>query len=310
MKTKNLSDWAVALTVILCSIVLLLALIFALSGKVFSATSRIIHANFHDVTGVSLSAGVKYAGAVAGKVSAIRMLTPQERIASGDPLNAVQVTLALDKNVPELPSDITVSVAADTLLSDKFLLLVGGNPSTPALAEGATLQGITPVSFDQLARDVDGMIAGLHGLLAGTEGHATGDVFSQVHDLLKQTEALLIQAKPVLTDAGVLTSDARQLITENKAPISRTVTRLEKAAGSLDDLATKGANLITTNEKKISWMITDFAATAENLKVTSVYAKYLTRSLADRPQQLLWGTGKAPLLPNESEILKNKKSGN
>jgi len=309
MKTKNLSDWAVALTVILCSIVLLLALIFALSGKVFSSTSRSIHANFHDVTGVSLSATVKYAGATAGKVSAIRMLTPQERVASGDPLNAVEVTIALDKNVPALPSDITVSVAADTLLSDKFLLLTGGNPAGPLLADGATLQGITPVSFDQLARDVDGLIGGLHGLLAGTSGQSTGDVFSQVHDLLMQTAALIAQAKPVLTDAGALTSDARQLITENRAPITRTVNRLEKAAGSLDDLATKGSNLITSNEKKISWIISDFATTAQNLKVTSVYTKYLTRSLADRPQQLLWGSGKAPLLPSESEILK-KKSGN
>ena len=40
MKNKNFNDWAVALAVIACSILLFLALAFALSGKTLGQPSR------------------------------------------------------------------------------------------------------------------------------------------------------------------------------------------------------------------------------------------------------------------------------
>jgi len=81
-----------------------------------------------DITGVQQSSIVKYAGAKAGYVHAIRMLTPEERTASAHPENTVEVTLAINNNVPALNEGLTASVASDTLLSDKFVLLSGGNP--------------------------------------------------------------------------------------------------------------------------------------------------------------------------------------
>ncbi len=68
------------------------------------------------MTGVRVSSEVKYAGAPAGTVLSLRMLTKEERLASGDPANVVQLTLGLRPGVPELPSDVNASVAADTLL--------------------------------------------------------------------------------------------------------------------------------------------------------------------------------------------------
>ncbi len=75
MKNKNFNDWAVALAVIACSILLFLALAFALSGTTLGKPSQPLSVNFHDVTGISLGSQVKYAGAIAGKVSGIRMLS-------------------------------------------------------------------------------------------------------------------------------------------------------------------------------------------------------------------------------------------
>ena len=306
MKNKNHSDWAVALTVIVCSAVLLVALLFALSGKALGRPARTICANFHDVTGISLNAAVKYAGATAGKISGIRMLSPAERLATGDPLNAVQVSLALNKNVPALPSDIEVSVAADTLLSDKFILLDGGSPAAPALADGAVVQGVTPTNFDKLARDVDGAIEGLRGMLHGTQGE-TGDIFERLRTLLRDTQALVSEARPVVEDAKALASDARQLIADNKESITRAVVRLDKAATAIEQLAARGDSLFVNNERKITFTLSDFRVTAENLKVTSTYAKFLIRSLAQRPSQLLWGNSRPPLLPSEQEILQARK---
>jgi len=103
MKNRNFGDWAIALTVVACSVVLFLALALALSGTMLGKPGRALRVNFHDVMGITPGAQVKYGGAMAGKVAGIRMLTLQERTATGDPLNNVEVTLALNDNVPPLP---------------------------------------------------------------------------------------------------------------------------------------------------------------------------------------------------------------
>ncbi len=304
MRNKNFNDWAVALAVIACSILLFLALAFALSGTTLGQPSRPLRVNFHDVTGVSLGSQVKYAGAIAGKVSGIRMLSSQERADSGDPLNAIQVILALNSGVPPLPADITASIAADTLLSDKFILLSGGASNSQSLSADAVLQGISPTTFDKLVRDIDVTIEGLRGMLGGTKGQA-GDIFERVRLLLTETQSLLSEAKPVLQDAKALAADARQLIAENKVPVSRAITQLDKSAAALETLAASGNKLVVNNEKKLGSTIADFKVTAENLKITSTYAKILIRSLSERPSQLIWGRSKPPPLPSEQQILRS-----
>ena len=320
MRNKNFNDWAVALIVIACSVMLFLALAFALSGRMFGQPSRALRINFHDVTGISLGSQVKYAGAIAGKVSNIRMLTPKERTDSGDPLNAVQVLLALNSGVPPLPSDASASIAADTLLSDKFVLISGGSPKVAPLANDAVLQGISPTTFDKLTRDIDGTIEGLRGMLGGTKGE-TGDIFERIRLLLAETQgllaaarpilqdaqSLLTEAKPVLQDAKVLAADARQLIADNKAPISQAILQLDKSASAIEKLATSGNKLVVNNEKKLNALISDFKVSSENLKVTSTYAKILIRSLSQRPSQLIWGTSRPPPLPSEQQILQSTR---
>ena len=335
MKNRNFSDWAVALSVIACSAILFTALALALNGTMLGRPASTLLVNFPDVTGISLGGQVKYGGAGAGRISAIRILTPEERLASGDPANTVQVTLALTKAVPPLPTDITVTVAADTLLSDKFLLLSGGTPGEKVLTDGAVLQGIPPVSIDALSRNIDETLNGLRGLV-GTGGDKTGDLFKRVSGLIDTTQGVLgdakgligearpvmndaqtlvTQAKGVVNEAGeffnaadVVVADAGQLISENRLPVKRTFARLEIAAGTFDQLATRGNSLLVNNEKKLSEIISDFSVTSKNLKVTSAYAEIITRILAERPSRLIWG-GRSNDVPTREQILKSAGAG-
>jgi ABC-type transporter Mla subunit MlaD len=318
MKNKNFNDWAVALAVIACSILLFLALAFALSGTSLGTPSRVLRVNFHDVTGVGLGSQVRYAGAVAGSVSAIRMLAPDERNESGDPLNAVQVILALNSNVPPIQTDATASIAADTLLSDKFILLSGGSALTPSLEADAVLQGISPTTFDELTRNLDSTLEALRGTLSQTKG-GTGGIFDQIRSLLTNFQSLLFDAKPVLQDfqsllddakpvlqdAKVLATDARQLVAENKEPLARAITQLDKSVDAFEAVATNANRFILNNEKKLASTISDFNITSQNLKITSTYTRILIRRLTQHPSQLLWGTRKPPTLPSKEEILRS-----
>lgn len=335
MKNRNFSDWAVALSVIACSAILFTALALALNGTMLGKPARTLQVNFPDVTGISLGGQVKFGGAGAGRISAIRILSAEERLASGDPRNTVQVTLALTKVVPPLPTDITVTVSADTLLSDKFLLLSGGTPGGNVLADGAVLQGTPPVSIDELSRNLDQTLNGLRGLV-GNGGDKTGDLLKRVSGLIATTQSVLgdakglvgearpvvsdahtlvAQAKGVVTEAGeffnsadVVVADAGQLISENRLPVKRTFAKLEVAAATFDQLASNGNSLLVKNEKKLSEIISDFNVTSRNLKVISVYAEILTRVLAERPSRLIWG-GRPNAVPTREQILESSRAG-
>ncbi len=279
---------------------------------------RTLTANFHDVTGVKTSSQVKFAGANAGVVTAVRMLTPQERSASGDPLNAVRITIALNADVPELPADVKPSVAADTLLSDKFVLLSGGTAASGVLKPGTVLQGITPTTFDKLVRETNGAIEDVRKTLGGETGQGASSLIAQAGDILKQTQALLAQAGPVLNDAKPVIADAhslvgetrsvvgdaKSLIDENRQPLTNAIQKLSAAADKLQKLADNGNSLLQNNDKNLTSAISDLKVTAENLKLTSTYTSIFFRALNQRPTMLIWG-GRPLVLPSEKDILQS-----
>ena len=63
---KNLSDYLVALAVIACSLVLLGALTYALSGGFVRKSDHTLEIDYPDVAGIKLHSEVRYAGAPAG----------------------------------------------------------------------------------------------------------------------------------------------------------------------------------------------------------------------------------------------------
>src|SRR5947207_2207073 len=105
MKRSNLSDYVVALFVVACSIVLLAALTFALSGYHLKKPTRTLQINYEDVTGIKVNSEVRYAGAPAGRVIAMRHLTAKEREASANKKDAVRITVGLNDRLRTLPTD-------------------------------------------------------------------------------------------------------------------------------------------------------------------------------------------------------------
>jgi ABC-type transporter Mla subunit MlaD len=302
MKIKTISDWLIAFAVVASSILLFVALAMALQGSMTGRSSHRVAVDFVDVMGVNRGAQVKLAGARVGTVSGIRLLTAKERIASGDPRNVVRVTLSLKDKVPELASDITVSVAADTLLSDKVILLSGGTAGSPRLSREAVLQGISPVTIDALVRNLGHTLEGLQTLLGGSGGD-TQDLIQRLQVLVAEVQGLVDGAKPLVEDGRGFVSEVRQILAENKEPLSRTLTRLDHAVGSFDQLASRAEALIRRNDKSLTETLADLNVTVKNFKVSSTYLKVLTHTLAQRPAKLIWG-GKPPALPAEDDILR------
>ncbi|HEY8899048.1 MAG TPA: MlaD family protein [Chthoniobacterales bacterium] len=312
---KKLGDWAIALTVVACSVVLFVALAFALQGNPFNRPSRTLRAQFPDVTGVQVSSLVKYAGATAGTVHAVRMLTPKERLSSGHPENAIEITLSLNRNVPALSTGLLASVASDTLLSDKFVLLTGGDPKAPDLANDALIASVAPVTFDAILRDLSNALASIRQLIGSADGNALDGIIPKVDALLTQltttvnlAEALVANGNGLIgnanglvkngeglvTNADHLVASGQNLIDSNRAAIDRMIAQLSTAANSLDQLARRTDTLIKSNAGNVTTTISETKETISELRATVQSARAFMESLRARPQQLLWGPGRRP----------------
>src|ERR1700719_1070046 len=229
---KNLSDYLVALSVIGCSIVLLAALTFALSGYRLKKPARTLQIQYEDVTGIKVHSEVRYAGAPAGRVIAMRHLSAAERKGSKSTRDAVVVTVSLEDKIPPLPADIVATLSADTLLAPKFVALSAGTPGGKTLANNSTIEGHPAYGIEQITA-------------------AAGPLFENANKLLDNLNATVTDLKGDLSDfmpkLGPL-ADSIKVDVDNLQNVIKNLESVSTGAGHLRGTAD---TFISTTDKSI-----------------------------------------------------------
>ena len=284
---RNLSDYVVAISVILCSLVLLGALTVALSGYRLKKPKRTLQINYEDVTGVKVNSEVRYAGAPAGRVIAMRHLTAKEREASPNKMDAVRVTVSLDERIPPLPTDVTATLSSDTLLAPKFVALSAGTPGGTTLADNAAIEGHPAYGLEQITA-------------------AAGPLFENANKLLDNLNATVTGLKGDLDQftpkLGPL-ADSLKIDVDN---LQNVITNLEGVAKGADKLFGTADTFISATDKQLREQLKQLHVVLLNLKVVTTHAKALVETLAEKPNRLIF-SGKPATLTPESEILKSLK---
>jgi ABC-type transporter Mla subunit MlaD len=284
---RNLSDYLVALFVITCSIVLLAALTFALSGYRLKKPTRTLQINYEDVTGIKVNSEVRYAGALAGRVLAMRHLTSKEREDLPNKKDAVRVTVSLNEGIPPLPTDVTATLSSDTLLSPKFVALSAGSPGGETLANNAAIEGHPAYGIEQITAAAGPLIDNANKLIDNLNVTVTG----LKKDLNDFTPKLGPLADSLRTDADNL---------------QNVITNLDGVAKEADKLFGTADTFISTTDKQLQEQLKQLHVTLLNLKVVTTYAKTLVETLAQKPNRIIF-SGKPAKLTPESEILKSSK---
>ena len=287
MKRSNFADFLVALFVIVCSVVLLAALTFALSGYRLKKPTRTLQINYEDVTGIKVNSEVRYAGAPAGRVIAMRHLTAQEREASANKKDAVRVTVSLNEGIPPLPTDVTATLSSDTMLSPKFVALSAGTPGSETLANNAAIEGHPAYGLEQITA-------------------AAGPLFENANKVLDNLNVTVTGLKKDLNDftpkLGPL-ADSLKLDLDN---LQNAITNLEGVEKGANTLFGSADTFIKTTDKQLQEQLKQLHVTLLNLKVVTTYAKELVETLAQKPNRIIF-SGKPATLTPESEILKSSK---
>jgi ABC-type transporter Mla subunit MlaD len=287
MKRSSFSDFLVALFVVACSVVLLAALTFALSGYHLKKPTRTLQINYEDVTGIKVNSEVRYAGAPAGRVIAMRHLTAQEREASANKKDAVRVTVSLGEGIPPLPTDVTATLSSDTMLSPKFVALSAGTPGGETLANNAAIEGHPAYGLEQITA-------------------AAGPLFENANKVLDNLDVTVTGLKKDLNDftpkLGPL-ADSLKLDLDN---LQNAITNLEGVEKGANTLFGSADTFIKTTDKQLQEQLKQLHVTLLNLKVVTTYAKELVETLAQKPNRIIF-SGKPATLTPEAEILRSSK---
>ncbi len=294
---KNLSDYLVALVVIACSLVLLAALTFALSGHQLKKPTRTLEVDYSDVSGIHVSSELRYAGAPAGHVIAMRHLTPDERRASQDPRNAVRVTVSINADVPPLPADVKASLGSDTLLSDKFIALSAGTVDGKTLANAALIQGQSGGSIDQLLQDAGPLFQKANDLLASVQ--------DDLKNLLPKLGSTLDSAQQAVSDARGLLNNANSLVND-KGSLRQVIENLKTVESNLDEVLQKAGGFVGNTDRELAGRMKEISVVLENLKVATTHLKAFATAIGEKPNRVIF-SGKPEKLRSESEILKSSQ---
>lgn len=289
---RNLSDYLVALAVIICSLVLLGALTVALSGLRLKKPTRLLRIDYQDVAGIRVNSEVRYAGAPAGRVISMRHLTIAERLAEPNKKDAVRVTIELLDTVPPLPGDVAAGLGSDSMLSPGFVSLSAGTPGKTPLPNNAVLEGAPATGLQQIMGAVGPVLNNANKLIDNLDGTVTnlnGTVTSVKGDL----HTFLPKLGPVADDAK----------TDLEA--------LKKAIEGLDGIEAKAGNVFNTadtfvgsTDKQLREQMRELHVILLNLKVITTHAKVLIDTLAEKPNRIIF-SGKPNKLTPEDQILKS-----
>jgi ABC-type transporter Mla subunit MlaD len=313
----NRSDFVIALGVIICSLVLLGALAAALAGWHPVKRGRTLAIDFPDVTGIREHSQLRYAGAQAGRVINIRLLTDEER--NNTNWSAVRVTVELYESVPELPDDVRASLASDTLLSEKFISLSAGSPLRPKLPNGAILLGASAASLDTAIEAIGPLVQSIQPLIESIEKTVrnfdvvvdkTGKTIDTFHegigDALPRISRLADGLKTTADSATVAVNRIDKVVDTADPLIQDDLKKLSGALSELQETMDAAGKFVASTDKHLDSRMQELSIVLQNLKVATTHAKALTKALGEKPNRIIF-SGKPTKLPTEAEILRSTK---
>jgi ABC-type transporter Mla subunit MlaD len=200
---KNKQDAIVATLVILCSLVLLGALIFAVGGNPWREPHLRFSVDFADVTGIHRNTEVLLAGDQIGMVDRIEHLTPSDRIL---PNSTVRVHIEVFEAVP-VPARVKVIISAASMLGEKHIALIRLDDEDGLLADGAKLTSTSLGSLlEMMLPGGDAIFANIQEITVDlkkiTAPLGQGDAAKMITDSLANIEAFTQELKVMITGDG------------------------------------------------------------------------------------------------------------
>ncbi len=225
-----------------------------------------VMAVFPSVAGLDEKSAVRIAGVRVGIVESIKL--------QGDRALA---TLALDRDVV-LHEGARAAVTSLGMLGDKYVELSPGSPSGPVLPAGATLNGTSPIGFDEALKsfnsafsNIDAVAGSLRGSLASPEGEKRlNEIMENIRQLTASVRDL-VQSNRTNVDATL--ANVRDFSQTLKTELPRLADKLAAFADHLDALVAENRGNVDASIANVKQVTAEMRVAVDNInKITGKIA--------------------------------------
>lgn len=233
--------------------------VFVFSIGKFTGPSRILAVEFGYVDGLGADAPVQYAGYRVGKVESVKILP-------GPPVR-LRASLAIPKDLPVTKSS-EVIITSMGLMGEKVIEIIPAPGGVP-VAPGEVLQGSDPILLSKMFGQVRNLF----------DESTSGNIRQVAQNILTLTQDLNVfsaKLRKISEERGgdvekILTnfSKSSENLPELMASAESAAKKIDKAAGSLSELAEHLKGMAGENRPDIKEIVQNLNETSGNLKALS-----------------------------------------
>lgn len=128
------------------AIALFIVVIYFIGNRQQLFTKTItINGTFEDVGGLREGSNVRFTGITIGTIDKVEIMTD----------TTVLVVMTIEQSVQNfIKEDAIASIGSDGLMGNKVINIVSGNPNSKVIADGGTINTVTPVSMDDIMNNL------------------------------------------------------------------------------------------------------------------------------------------------------------
>lgn len=275
----------------------LLAYMSITIGKVRFGDTKLVEAVFKNASGIVKDAPVLMAGIEVGHVESMEVKN-----------HKAKMSLVITPDI-EVYADARAEIRAKSLLGEKYIALIPGNPETGMLRDGDEIQNtMTPVDLDEVLNHLAPVLTNLdpedlntivHTLAVSFEGREEdlGEMISGASKLLKTVGNNEAKIERIINNLDGTTAQANRLFTRNGPAMEQLIHNFNAISRDLRNdapLLVRNLNDITVEVRELTGPFRENAPNlARRLDRISASAEEFTDQLSEHPE----------LVPNLNETL-------
>ncbi|MBN2012612.1 MCE family protein [candidate division KSB1 bacterium] len=274
---------------VVVSAILLIAFLIAVSGlKLFKKTNE--YTVRYDYTGgLEVGSTVRFGGMEVGVIKDMHIYPKDNSL--------IEFVLEIDDSIP-VKTNSEAMVTSIGLMGEQHINITTGHPDSALLPPGSLLRAKEVPSLSQLAEpmaeiatQVNETLTEIRALFGSDNQKQIASIFVNLNDLLEKNQesiaTMMENTNKAIQDLNSLTDKVDDLLLNNESNISNSMQHLEETLQQTKNLMKHVDRMIVDLDNVVLTKGTNFNEIMDNLQRTTGNLEEFSRSIKDRPWQLI-----------------------
>ena len=281
------------------SVVLLIFFLVATSGlNVFDSNKTYI-ARFKDTKGIEIGSTVRFGGMDVGKIKELKIYEKDD--------SYIEFLLEIDEKIP-IKINSETCITSIGLMGENHINISTGTPDASLLPPGSLLKCKEILSIAQMmepagniAEQINTTLKDVRELFSAQNQNEFRTILINLNLLLDKNQktitTMMENTNSAIIDLGKLTEKIDNILVDNESNISSSMKYLEETLYQTKNLINNVNRMVIDLDNIVLNKGTNLTHIVENLKRTTDNLEEFSRSIKERPWQLIRKSA-----PNEREV--------